>query len=64
MAESKCNQCSWRAKFDDKPKSFLGRLWRWHINWCPGWKAFMKSLPEDKQSELRANYKISAKKSF
>ena len=64
MAEPKCNQCSWRAKYDVKPKSFLGRIWRWHINWCPGWKAFMKSLPKDKQSEFRAKYKIPAEKSY
>jgi len=64
MSEPKCNQCSWRAKYDLKPKSFLGRIWRWHINWCPGWKAFMKSLPEDKHSEFRAKYKIPAEKSF
>ncbi len=64
MANSKCNQCPWRAQFDRNPKSILGRIWRWHITWCPGWKTFMKSLPEDEQSELRAKYKIPAKKSF
>lgn len=60
MADPKCDQCSWRAKFDQNPKSFLGRFWRWHINWCPGWKAYMKFIPEEKQTELRAKYKIKA----
>jgi hypothetical protein len=60
MADPKCDQCPWRAKFDRNPRSFLGRFWRWHINWCPGWKTYIKSIPEEKQSELRVKYKIKA----
>jgi hypothetical protein len=60
MADPKCDHCSWRAKFDQNPKSFLGRFWRWHINWCPGWRGYMKSLPEDKKTELQAKYKLKA----
>jgi hypothetical protein len=45
-----------RAKYDAKPKSFAGRFWRWHINFCPGWKAYFKSLPHDEQEDLRAKY--------
>ena len=59
MADPKCAYCFWRAKFDRNPKSFLSRIWRWHINWCPGWKAFLISLPEDNQAEIRAKYKQS-----
>jgi len=58
MADPKCDQCAWRAKYDRKPKSILGRFWRWHINWCPGWKAYLKSLPEEKLSEVRSRYKL------
>jgi hypothetical protein len=58
MANPKCGQCSLRAKFDRNPKSILGRFWRWHINWCPGWRAYMKFIPVDQQTELRAKYKI------
>ncbi len=36
MAESNCAECTLRAKYDEKPKSFAGRFWRWHINWCAG----------------------------
>ena len=42
MSEPGCATCSFRAKYDEKPKSFLGRVWRWHANFCPGWKAYMK----------------------
>ena len=28
-------------------KSLMARLWRWHTNWCPGWKAYQKALADD-----------------
>jgi hypothetical protein len=56
MAEPQCSHCSWRGGFDRNPKSLLGRLWRWHINWCPGWKAYYDSLPPDKQAGIRVKY--------
>lgn len=51
-----CENCKIRAHYDTKPNSLLGRFWRWHINFCPGWKAYLTSLPEDKQAELRQQY--------
>jgi hypothetical protein len=36
----------------------LGRFWRWHINFCPGWKAYFTSLSAEKQKELRAKYQF------
>jgi len=60
MPEPKCATCSFRAKYDRNPKSLLGRLWRWHIPWCPGWKAYMKSLPEDQKTGLMIKYGLSA----
>jgi hypothetical protein len=59
MSEPKCANCSFRASYDKKPKSLLGRFWRWHINWCPGWKSYMKSLPEDKKLEIKNQYNIN-----
>ena len=56
MAESNCENCAFRAKYDAKPKSFLGRLWRWHANWCPGWKAYMNSLTDEDRSSLAQKY--------
>lgn len=58
MAESNCNNCTFRAKYDNKPKSFLGKLWRWHANWCPGWKQYMKSLDAEKREEIAQNYNM------
>ncbi len=51
-----CANCVLRAKYDRNPGSILGRLWRWHVNWCPGWKAYLRSLPEGERQELRERY--------
>jgi len=53
-----CDNCKFRAKYDKDPKSFLGRIWRWHINFCPGWKQYYKYLPNDKKVELIKRYKL------
>jgi len=58
MAEPGCETCGWRAKYDNDPRSFLGRLWRWHINFCPGWKKYMQTVPEPKRLELARHYGI------
>lgn len=58
MAESGCADCGFRAKYDNKPKSILGRLWRWHAGWCPGWKEYMKSLPDEERIALAKQYNI------
>ena len=62
MSESGCATCSFRAKYDLRPGSFLGRIWRWHANFCPGWKAYMKSLPDDEKRVLIEKYKFPADK--
>ncbi len=59
MAENNCDSCPMRAKYDVKPKSFVGRFWRWHIKFCPGWKAYMKSLDETKRMEVVEKYNLS-----
>ena len=56
-----CEECTLRAKYDKNPKSFLGRLWRWHIGFCPGWKKYFKDLPEDKKLELSNQYNLKYK---
>lgn len=42
--ESGCADCGLRKKAEASPKSLLGRLWYWHIKWCPGWKAYQETL--------------------
>ena len=51
-----CENCTLRAKYDAKPKSFAGRFWRWHINFCPGWKKYMLSLDETTKKEISEKY--------
>ena len=58
MADKGCENCGWRKKYDDRPKSILGRLWRWHAGWCPGWKAYMRSLPLEEQMALASRYDL------
>jgi hypothetical protein len=41
-----CENCNFRAHYDKKPYSFLGKFWRWHINYCPGWKGYFTSQSE------------------
>jgi len=41
-----------RGRYEKNPKSLLGRLWRWHAKWCPGWKRYMKALPEEERTAL------------
>lgn len=45
-----------RAKFEKNPQSFVGRFWRWHINFCPGWKAYFNSLSTEEKNEIRKKY--------
>ena len=30
----RCADCPLRKRAEEKPKSILGRLWYWHIQWC------------------------------
>jgi hypothetical protein len=55
---SNCETCSLRAKHEKNPKSLAGRFWRWHINFCPGWKAYFKSLPAEEQEMLKIKYNL------
>ncbi|RQW02544.1 hypothetical protein EH222_13470 [candidate division KSB1 bacterium] len=58
MPASGCATCVFRAKYDNKPRSFLGRLWLWHIRFCPGWKAYMASLSQEERTELAQKYHL------
>jgi len=56
MAEPRCATCSFRKRYDDNPRSLLGRLWRWHADWCPGWRSYMKSLSPEERASLAQKY--------
>lgn len=51
-----CESCPMRARYERNPRSLLGRFWRWHINFCPGWKAHFLSLDEKERQALREKY--------
>lgn len=55
----KCENCSLRSRYDQKPDSLIGRIWRWHINFCPGWKGYFNSLTKEQQDELREKYQFT-----
>lgn len=56
MPDHNCGNCGFRARYDKNPKSILGRIWRWHATWCPGWKAYMTSLPDNERIRLAEKY--------
>ncbi|HLN52812.1 MAG TPA: hypothetical protein VK212_03825 [Lentimicrobium sp.] len=57
--QENCENCGIRAKYDKNPKSLIGRIWRWHIGFCPGWKKYFNSLDEAKKQELSAKYHLA-----
>lgn len=59
MKEHNCETCKFRKKYEDAPKSLLGRLWRFHANWCPGWKSYMKSLPDTERKQIAGKYEMT-----
>ena len=59
MENNNCENCGFREKYDNNPKSFLGWLWRWHATWCPGWKGYIKSLPDNERIELADRYNLT-----
>jgi len=61
MESNSCDNCAMRAKYDANPRSFIGRFWRWHIKFCPGWKKYMKSLDPEKKEEIVKKYHIVVK---
>ena len=58
MSEHNCENCAFREKYDNRPKSFVGRLWRWHATWCPGWKSYMMSLSQENRIALAGKYHL------
>ena len=59
--ESPCAQCRMRRKYDTQPKSLIARLWHWHTRFCPGWKAYLRSLDEEERNVLCEKYNLIRK---
>jgi hypothetical protein len=58
MKKHNCEECPLRRKYDEKPKSLIGRFWRWHINFCPGWKGYMKDMDDTEKAEISTKYNL------
>jgi hypothetical protein len=59
MEQFPCETCRFKAKYDKNPSSVLGRFWRWHINFCPGWRAYFINQDDDTQAALRQKYNFT-----
>ncbi|TWU39652.1 hypothetical protein Poly41_25080 [Novipirellula artificiosorum] len=59
MALPQCETCWFRSKCDKNPASLLGRLWRFHARFCPGWKRYITSLPDEQRKELARKYHLT-----
>jgi hypothetical protein len=46
-----CETCGLRKRAEEKPDSFIAKLWRWHTGWCPGWKAYQLALAEAQSNQ-------------
>lgn len=58
MPDQSCENCKMKAKYDVNPKSLIGRFWRWHIKFCPGWKKYMNEVSDEKRQELISKYNL------
>lgn len=58
MSQHNCEHCPIRAKHDKNPKSLVGRFWRWHINFCPGWKSYMRCVDDGTRATLKTKYRL------
>ena len=54
--EYPCANCKLRAHYDKNPKSLMGRFWRWHINFCPGFRGYFTSRDEQTKAQIREKY--------
>ena len=51
LEEYRCETCPFRKRAEERPNSLMGRFWRWHTKWCPGWKAYQKWLAEQEAQQ-------------
>jgi hypothetical protein len=58
MAGKNCERCAFRRKYDNDPRSLLGRIWRWHTGWWPGWNTYMHSLDDKERTGLARKYNM------
>ena len=59
-----CANCKIRAQYDKNPKSIIGRFWRFHINFCPGWRSYLKNLSEEDRIAIKKKYNLKSCRNF
>jgi len=52
----RCEKCRFKSVYDKNPKSILGRIWKWHIRWCPIWKSYIRSVKNERREKLLEQY--------
>ena len=52
--EMRCATCGIRQRAEATPNSIMARVWKWHTNWCPGWRAYQKALAETRGEIIQA----------
>ncbi len=58
MEKHQCAECPIRARHDKNPGSLIGRFWRWHTGFCPGWKKYFASLDDEERKVLWQKYNL------
>lgn len=54
-----CENCALRRRYDQNPRGLLGRIWRWHAGWCPGFKKYITSLPHEQRIGIAQRYRLN-----
>lgn len=39
-----CEHCGLRNYAEKNPDKLIGKIWKWHTRWCPGWKRYQREL--------------------
>jgi hypothetical protein len=45
-----------KSRYDKNPNTLISKIWKWHLTWCPGWKSYLKHLPDDERNEVIKRY--------
>ncbi len=56
MGKHLCEKCKLKEKFEQAPRSLIGKFWRWHINFCPGWRGYYNSLSDEQRKDIFDKY--------
>lgn len=56
-----CSDCTFRKYWEKHPRSLLGRLWKFHTNFCPGWIRYTHSFYPEDLKELQEHLRTHGK---